>query len=170
MMNKKFMLVLAMAVMMSLVSAGFGYAEEAKEENPWAKLKKGDMVEFKSTTMVGATKMETGMRNTVKSNDGVHVVYVMEVLDKDGKVTFKREMKIKIKQDKPVKKVASKMKKTGTEKIKVPAGEYECEVWEAEGMKQWRCKDVPFGGVVKTEVKRGTMVSVIELVKHEKGK
>ena len=143
--------------------------EVAAEAHPWASAKEGDMVEFKTHMKMPKMEMDTGMRWTVKSNDGKEVVYKMETMDKNGKVTYtKEDTKMALELNEKYKEMQSKWKKTGTDSISVDGNDVSCDVWEGPTGKAWRSKDVPCGGLVKSVTKFGQTETTMTLVKFVK--
>lgn len=135
------------------------------EKHPWADMRPGTMVEMKTEMTLENMEMVTGMRMTVLSNDGKVLKYFVETMDKDGKVTYKGEMKMDLTMSVD-KKLQEQWKKIGWERVSVPAGAFDCEVWEGpNGVKMWRCKTVPFGMGVKMIMTKPTMRIVMTLIK-----
>ena len=137
------------------------------EQHPWANVKPGDMVQYRIKIKMPTTDMESGMRWTIKSNDGKEVIYKMETMDKNGKITYtKEDMKMPLIIDEKYKEKMSEWKITGREMIITPSGNLFCKVMEGPTGKIWMSKQVPCR-MVKMVAKYGKIETVMELVKYE---
>lgn len=144
---KKLGLIFAVAFVVCIIASGVSFAET---KHPWADMKPGTSAKW--ITKMGA--ISTEMTMTVKSNDGKVLVYEMATkMVMNGKALSDNKTDVKMKLE--VKEGATNAmpkgwKKTGTETIKVAAGEFECEVWEGpNSAKIWKSEKVPFSMIVK---------------------
>lgn len=159
-----------LVVLMLLGCAGMAQAVE----NAWKTAKIGDWIEYKSVADMGAMKMESTMKMEVVKKDD-KTVTIKNEMSANGQKMPAQEMAIplEVPAGEPQMPPGAKMEKLaeGDEKITIGGKEYNCHFVKnkvtmtmeipnmpKQNMEQtttvWTCKDVPCGGMVKTETEQ----------------
>jgi glucan-binding YG repeat protein len=160
-----------LALMIAMAVPSFGIADE-KKEHPYKKAKVGDSATYVMKMAVAGQNLEMTMTQTVTKKDDKEATVKIEITGGPAAIPA-QEMKVDLTKDydptasakMPGVDVKTEKVKDGTEKIKVNGKEYDT-TWETykisgeamgiklEGdMKVWSNKDIPLGGMVKTESK-----------------
>ncbi len=164
----------------ALLTAAAAYAvHQAADEEKYKSAKVGDWISEKKA---GLGK-DREIKRTVVAKDARHVT-VKEETTVDGetsvdetKYRLDKTFELPYASGAKVEAVAE-----GEETLRVGEKDYACKwtqvkvTWELDGQartsesKTWRCKDVPFGGVVKSEVKGALATVVTEMTGCGRGK
>lgn len=166
-------------MLMTLAVAVLSLAAFAEDENPYKAAKIGDWAEYKSSTDANGFKMESKMKQTVTAKSDKEVTVSIEMDMAGQKHTQETKIDLTKAYDpaaagtQPGAKAPKITKgKEGDETLTVGGKEYKSH-WVESKMtidmggqsiesesKSWVSKDVPLGGLVKSETKMSTGIKV----------
>jgi len=167
------------AVIVGLGGLCLGETVDNPAYGSWAKFKPETMIQMKVTADFGGNKTVQTMTTTLKEVTAEKVVLEVKVSMETGgqKIDMPpqtQEIPAKIEKQEPPADAPKPKVSEGTEKVTVPAGEFDCKKttteMEVQGTKTvstaWTCDSVP-GMLVKTESKMAQGSSTSELVKMD---